>query len=173
MEKTPGDIIILHMCTKKWLHDVRFLKYGARRTDERSEKVIYRGGCPTLKCEKMLNNVIVTKVYIRRLMVWELKFGLSFVCQSFLCLTLYCIKYTGIRFFLTYLFSRLRANKSLYGKIRFRENPNFGIRDSWLWRHTTEEPTDAVDGTTKNQVFNEIESSILSIPTPNEFSEGA
>ena len=30
MKKTPGDIIILHMC-KLWSDDVRFLRYGAWR----------------------------------------------------------------------------------------------------------------------------------------------
>ena len=32
MKKTPGDIIILHMCTKKYdyKHDARFLRYCAR-----------------------------------------------------------------------------------------------------------------------------------------------
>ena len=30
-EKTSGDIIILHMCTKNY--DVQFLRYGARGTD--------------------------------------------------------------------------------------------------------------------------------------------
>ena len=34
-EKTPGDIIILHMCTKNY--DVWFLRYGARRTDEQTD----------------------------------------------------------------------------------------------------------------------------------------
>ena len=29
----PGDIIILHMCTKTMSDDVRFLRYGARRVD--------------------------------------------------------------------------------------------------------------------------------------------
>ena len=34
IKKTPGDIIILHMCTRKlWLDDVWFLIYGAQRTD--------------------------------------------------------------------------------------------------------------------------------------------
>ena len=27
MKKTPGDIIILHMCTKNYDHDVQFLRY--------------------------------------------------------------------------------------------------------------------------------------------------
>ena len=106
MKKTPGDIIILHMCTKNydqmlygswdmvhdkcncyilfwaifcpfipltaqkikllkkwkktwryhhfinvcqklWSVEVQFLRYGARRSDGRTEKVRYRGGCPT------------------------------------------------------------------------------------------------------------------------------
>ena len=32
-EELAGDIIILHMCTKNQLYEVRFLKYGAQRTD--------------------------------------------------------------------------------------------------------------------------------------------
>ena len=32
----PGDIITLHMCTKKlWLDDVWFLRYGAPGTEDR------------------------------------------------------------------------------------------------------------------------------------------
>ena len=35
MKKTPGDIIILHMCTKNYdqIDDVQFLRYGVRWTD--------------------------------------------------------------------------------------------------------------------------------------------
>ena len=52
MRKTPEGIIILHMCTKNKNndHDLRFLKYGARRTGGRTDgnkEVTYRGGCPT------------------------------------------------------------------------------------------------------------------------------
>ena len=36
---------VTHVHQKLWSHDVRFLRYGARRTDGR--KVTYRGGCPT------------------------------------------------------------------------------------------------------------------------------
>ena len=44
---TPGDII-LQMCTKMLgSHDVQFLRYGARQTDEQTENVTCRGGCPT------------------------------------------------------------------------------------------------------------------------------
>ena len=49
MKKTPGDIIILHTCTKNYDQ----IMYGSwdmvrnRRMDRRMEKVTYRGGCPT------------------------------------------------------------------------------------------------------------------------------
>ena len=44
---TPGDII-LQMCTKMLgSHDVQFLRYGARQTDEQTGNVTCRGGCPT------------------------------------------------------------------------------------------------------------------------------
>ena len=44
---TPGDII-LQMCTKMLgSHDVQFLRYGARQTDEQTKNVTCRGGCPT------------------------------------------------------------------------------------------------------------------------------
>ena len=33
MEKCPGDIIILHMCTKNHNHDVWFLRYRVRQTE--------------------------------------------------------------------------------------------------------------------------------------------
>ena len=45
----PGDIIILHMCTKNYDQ----MMYGSwdmvhnRQTDGQSEKMTYRGGCPT------------------------------------------------------------------------------------------------------------------------------
>ena len=45
----PGDIIILHTCTK----DYDQMMYGSwgmvrdRQMDGRMEKVTYRGGCPT------------------------------------------------------------------------------------------------------------------------------
>ena len=42
---------LTHLCQKLWLEDARFLRYGARRTDGQTdgqtEKVTYRGGCPT------------------------------------------------------------------------------------------------------------------------------
>ena len=31
---------------KLWSHEVWFLRYGAQRTDGRTEKATYRGGCP-------------------------------------------------------------------------------------------------------------------------------
>ena len=38
MKKSPEDIIILHMCTKKlWSDDVQFLRYGVRWTDGRTD----------------------------------------------------------------------------------------------------------------------------------------
>ena len=37
MKKRPGDINILHMCTKNYDHDVQLLRYGARRTDGRTD----------------------------------------------------------------------------------------------------------------------------------------
>ena len=46
---TTGDIIILHLCTKNYDHDVRFLIYGARHTDGQTGKVTYRGGYTTEK----------------------------------------------------------------------------------------------------------------------------
>ena len=51
MKKTPGDIIILHMCTKKYdyKHDARFLRYCARWTDrgvDGSDTYHRGGGCP-------------------------------------------------------------------------------------------------------------------------------
>ena len=35
-----------HVYQKIWLNDVRFLRYGAQRTDGQTEKVTYRSGCP-------------------------------------------------------------------------------------------------------------------------------
>ena len=49
MKKTPGDIIILQMYTKNYDP----MMYGSwdmvydRRIDGQTEKVTYRGGCPT------------------------------------------------------------------------------------------------------------------------------
>ena len=49
MKKTPGDIILLHMCTKNY----DYMMYSSwdmvcnGRTDRQKEKVAYRGGCPT------------------------------------------------------------------------------------------------------------------------------
>ena len=51
MKKTSGGIIILHMCIKNYDQ----LMYGTwdivrnGRTDRRTEKVTFRGGCPTQK----------------------------------------------------------------------------------------------------------------------------
>ena len=46
-KKTPGDFIILHMCTTNYDRT----RYGVRQkdgwTDKQKEKVTYRGGCPT------------------------------------------------------------------------------------------------------------------------------
>ena len=36
-----------HVHQKSWLDDLWFLIYGARHTEGRTEKVTYRGGCPT------------------------------------------------------------------------------------------------------------------------------
>ena len=46
-----GDII-LRKCTKNYEEMIRFLRYGVRQTDRRTDgqtdkKVTYRGGCPT------------------------------------------------------------------------------------------------------------------------------
>ena len=42
---TPGDIIVLqNVYQKLWSYDIWFLRYGAPRTYERIDKVIYRGG---------------------------------------------------------------------------------------------------------------------------------
>ena len=38
-----------HVYQKLWLHDVWFLRYGVQRMDRQTEKVTYRGGCPTEK----------------------------------------------------------------------------------------------------------------------------
>ena len=47
IKKAPGDIIILRICTKKlWSHNVQFLKYGARRTNRRTDGNI-EVGAPT------------------------------------------------------------------------------------------------------------------------------
>ena len=53
MKKTPGDIIILHVCTRNYDQ----MMYGSRgmvqdrrtdrQTDGWTEIVTYRGGCPT------------------------------------------------------------------------------------------------------------------------------
>ena len=32
MKKKPGDVIILHLCSKNHDHDVCFLQYGVRQT---------------------------------------------------------------------------------------------------------------------------------------------
>ena len=52
-KKTPGDIIILHMCTKNYDQimygswDMVCDRWTGGLTDGRMEKVTYRGGCPT------------------------------------------------------------------------------------------------------------------------------
>ena len=52
MKQAPGDIIILHMCNKNYDQMMANL-YGSwdmvhdRQTDEQTEKVTYRGECPT------------------------------------------------------------------------------------------------------------------------------
>ena len=50
MKKTPGDIIILHMCTKKY-DEIKYSSWDMVRdrwtADRWIEKVTYRGGCPT------------------------------------------------------------------------------------------------------------------------------
>ena len=45
--KQTGDIIILHMCTKNNDQNVVHDTWTDRRTDTWTEKVTYRGGCPT------------------------------------------------------------------------------------------------------------------------------
>ena len=40
------------MYQKLWSHNVQFLRYVARQTDERTEKVTYRGRCLTKKVGK-------------------------------------------------------------------------------------------------------------------------
>ena len=56
MKKTPGNIIILHKFTKSYDKDeVQFLRYAVRQTDRRTEKITYRGGCPTWKYD--LNSI--------------------------------------------------------------------------------------------------------------------
>ena len=52
-KKMPGDIILLHICTKNYDQmmygswDVVHDRQTDRWTDGRTEKVTYRGGCPT------------------------------------------------------------------------------------------------------------------------------
>ena len=39
MKRATGDIIILHMCTKKlWSHDVQFLRYDVQQKDRRTDR---------------------------------------------------------------------------------------------------------------------------------------
>ena len=52
-KKTPGDIIILHVCTRNY-DQMMYGSWGMvqdrrtdRQTDGWTEKVTYRGGCPT------------------------------------------------------------------------------------------------------------------------------
>ena len=51
MEKTLGDIIISHMCTKNYdqmtYNSWDMVHKREDRQDGRMEKVTYRGGCPT------------------------------------------------------------------------------------------------------------------------------
>ena len=76
MNKTPGDIIILHVYQKLWLDNVRFLRYGMqwtdRQTDGRMEKVTYRGGCPpkkwSLKLQKK-NYTLIIKIKLTKHLV--------------------------------------------------------------------------------------------------------
>ena len=52
-KKPPGDIIILHKCTKNYdqmiygSSDMLRNKWTDEWADRRTEKVTYRGGCPT------------------------------------------------------------------------------------------------------------------------------
>ena len=72
IEKETGDIIILYTCTKNhdhmlycsWemAHDT-CNRWMDRQTDGWTEKVIYRGGCPTWKSEKLetaINTCVLT-----------------------------------------------------------------------------------------------------------------
>ena len=45
MKKNPGDIIILHMCTKNY--DQMMYSSWDMACDGQIEKVTYTGGCPT------------------------------------------------------------------------------------------------------------------------------
>ena len=67
-KKKAWSIIILHMCTKNWLDDARFPRYGARRMDGRMKKVTYRGGCSPKKrtVERMLKWYIPHKLEVIR-----------------------------------------------------------------------------------------------------------
>ena len=58
MEKTSGDIIILHMHTKNNDHMISgsWNIVFDRRTDGRTEKVTYRDGCPNLKLKSIFYN---------------------------------------------------------------------------------------------------------------------
>ena len=46
-EKDAWRYQFIYVYQKLWSDDVRFLRYGAQRTDGRTEKVTYRGGWPT------------------------------------------------------------------------------------------------------------------------------
>ena len=50
MKKTPGDIIILHMCTKNYdkiMYSSWDMACDRWTADRWIEKVTFRGGCPT------------------------------------------------------------------------------------------------------------------------------
>ena len=46
-EKNAWRYQFIYVYQKLWPVDVRFLRYGARRKDGRTEKVTHRGGCST------------------------------------------------------------------------------------------------------------------------------
>ena len=50
------------MYQKVWPDDVQFLRYAARQTDGRTEKVTCRGGCPPKNYKS--NGAIINKVKI-------------------------------------------------------------------------------------------------------------
>ena len=75
INKTPGDILILHICAKNY-DQMIYISWDMvrdRRTDRWTEKVTYRGGCPTSKntfhstviCDIVLktNIVLILKMY--------------------------------------------------------------------------------------------------------------
>ena len=58
---------ITHIYQKLWLNDVWILRYGAQRMGRQTEKVTYKGGCPTWKIQ--LNNSYIIRSYLAR---WSL-----------------------------------------------------------------------------------------------------